>query len=890
MKSAFSSLSHTNFFLAVLWPVLAALCCIALWIVTLARADTEAERAETLVLKEADTYAQAYEQYVTRSIAQMDQITMQLKYGWENSRRPGLIEDMRAGGMFTDQAFVSVSIVGADGAVLSSSRGAGMPPSMAQAAFFLQHKNNNSTALRVDVAPVGFQADRQQVLFTRRLERADDEFDGIVVMAVDGSYFTSFVSASSLGQDGVLALADSGAKFWIEQGAAGRTANTQVLDLDAVGIVGDGARLLGAEAFRDGIARAVGWRDSPVYPVVAVAALSRQEGSAAARHYWEASRDRAVVASACLVLLSALAGVLSLRAAAREREYEAVRLAYRTATESANDGFYMAAPVRDRKGQMVDFRIVDCNERGAAFYGFRRADLVGRALSTLDRGIVGQEIIDTYRLAMSNGFYEEDRRMPVDDRLTITWGRRRLVRVGNGLAITLQDISERKRHETDLERLANEDALTGLRNRSWLLHFFPTLLRAVPKAGSGLAVLFIDLDELKQVNDSYGHVVGDQLLAAAARRLGTLLRPTDQAVRFGGDEFVVLLRPAIDERSIDEGHVAAVAERIVATFATPFALDSGVQAVTGASVGISLYPRDGLDATTLLRNADIAMYAAKNEGKGHYRFFDQFLSGQAERCAFLKGQLARAIEADQFLLHYQPRVDTVSGALLSMEALLRWQHPEFGMVPPGEFIPLAESSGLILQIGALVIDKACAQLAAWGAAGMQPVPVSINVSPKQFGRGVVACQFEAALRRHALPAVLVEVEITESAMMGEHAVVLAELAGLHKLGIKLHLDDFGTGYSSLSQLRTLKMDVLKVDRAFTNELEQGEGRVFFEAIVSMAHALRMTVVAEGVETAAQLRILQEIGCDEVQGFHISRPLAAQDIEACFLGAHRVACA
>jgi diguanylate cyclase (GGDEF)-like protein len=890
IKPAASSLSRTNRYLAILWPVLATLCCIALWAVTLSRADTEAERADALVLKEADTYAQAYEQYVTRSFAQMDQITMQLKYGWEHSRKPTLIEDMRAEGMFTDHAFLSVSIIGADGVVRSSTKGAGVPSSVADSAFFLQHKNSNSTALRIELAPAGFEAQRQPVLFTRRLDRADDEFDGIVLMAVDGSYFTSFVGTSTLGRDGLLALAGTGGKFWIEQAGAGRTPNPRVLNLGAIGSLGGGPRLVGPEGFRDGVARALGWRDSAVYPVVAMAALSRHEGNAAARQYWEASSERALAASACLLLLAGLASVLSLRAAAREREHEAVRLAYRTATESANDGFYMAAPLRDLKGQIVDFRIVDCNERGAAFYGMRRDDLVGRAVSTMDRGIAAAEVIATYRQAMANGFHEEERRMPPDDRVTIAWGRRRLVRVGDGLAVTLQDISERKQYETDMERLANEDALTGLRNRSWLLNFIPTLLGTQPQGDAGLALLFIDLDEFKQVNDSHGHAVGDQLLAAAAHRLGSLLRPTDQVVRFGGDEFVVLLRPAIDEGQIGEGHIAAVAERIVAAFGTPFALDGGLQASVGASVGISLFPRDGLDAGTLIRNADIAMYAAKDEGKGQYRFFDRFLSGQVTGRARLKAQLARAIEADQFLLHYQPRVDPVSGTLLSMEALLRWHLPETGMVPPGDFIPLAESSGLILQIGALVIDKACAQLAAWRADGMLPVPVSINVSPKQFGRGTVVRQFEAALQRHALPAALVEVEITESAMMGEQAEVLAELGQLRALGIKLHLDDFGTGYSSLSQLRTLKMDVLKVDRAFTNELEQGEGRVFFEAIVSMAHALRMTVVAEGVETAAQLRILQELGCDEVQGFHISRPLAPGDIAARFLAAPRLACA
>jgi diguanylate cyclase (GGDEF)-like protein len=879
-RQAASSLSRTNTFLALVWPVLAVLCCAALWTVTLLRADAETRRAHDLVLKEADTYAQAYEQYVTRSIAQMDQITMQLKHSWEHSHRASLLEDMLADGMFTDSAFVAVSIIGPDGTIRSLAKGEGHPPSMADTAFFLQHKNNNSTAMRVDLAPGGFGAGRQVVLFTRRLDGADDEFDGIVVMAVDSGYFTSFVGQSTIGRDGLLALADTEGRFWIEQAGAARQ---RTLDPARIGALAGGPRLVEAEGFRDGVARALGWRASPVYPVVAMVALSRRESIAAALSHWEASRDRAVAASIGLLLLSAVASVLSLRAAAREREHEAVRLAYRTATESANDGFYMAAPVRDRKGQIVDFRFIDCNERGASFYGLGRADLVGSLVSNIDRGVAGAELIATYRMAMSNGFYEEERRMPADDRLTIAWGRRRLVRVGDGLAVTLQDISERKHHENELERLANEDPLTGLRNRSWLLNHIPTLLDGPTPDKGGLALLFIDLDEFKQVNDTHGHAVGDQLLAAAARRLGTVLRPSDQVVRFGGDEFVVLMQAGHDECQI-----GAVAERIVSSFRAPFALDDGIQASVGASVGISLSPRDGMDAGTLIRSADMAMYAAKEEGRGRFRFFDQGLAGEISRRARLKGELAKAVEAQQFLLYYQPRVDPVSGRLLSMEALLRWRHPEAGMVPPGDFIPLAESSGLILQIGALVIDMACAQLAAWRARGLALVPVSINVSPRQFGRGGVVSQFDAALERHALPAGLVEVEITESAMMGDQEEILAELAALRARGIKLHIDDFGTGYSSLSQLRTLKMDVLKVDRAFTAELEQGEGRIFFEAIVSMAHALRMTVVAEGVETHAQLDILRELGCDEVQGYHIARPLEPAALEERFLGIREAA--
>jgi diguanylate cyclase (GGDEF)-like protein len=386
-------------------------------------------------------------------------------------------------------------------------------------------------------------------------------------------------------------------------------------------------------------------------------------------------------------------------------------------------------------------------------------------------------------------------------------------------------------------------------------------------AGISLALLFIDLDDFKQVNDTHGHATGDQLLKSAAGRLLSLLRPSDVVARFGGDEFLVLLHPCDGERQ-----AASVAARIVDAFGVPFLIGDELHAV-GASIGISMFPRDGQDAATLVRNGDIAMYAGKNDGKGQYRFFDPALSNGVNARARLKQRLLEAIEHDQFALVYQPRVNAHSGELLSMEALLRWQHPQLGVVSPADFIPLAESTGLIRRIGELVIDKACAQLAAWREAGAQLVPVSINVSPKQFLGGAVARHLEAAMARHRVPASLIEVEITESAMMGDHDEILAELAALRTLGVKLHVDDFGTGYSSLSQLQRLRMDVLKVDRAFTTELGNSkEGKVFFQAIVSMAHALGMSVVAEGVETAEQLDILRALDCNEVQGYYIARPV------------------
>lgn len=862
-------------YLVLAWPLLALLACIALWGATLVRVDAEQERVAGQIRKDAAAYAEAYEQYITRSVAQMDQITMQLKFSWENSRKPELLPDMRRDGMFTDSAFHVVAVLDRRGIVRSSTRPGLVGADLVDGPYFSRHRDNNSTALRVGTTPVQFGAADDVVLFTRRLDDREDEFDGVIMMAVDARYFTSFVSPATLGAGGIVALAGSEGRLRVEQRSDGAAFfDTATLPRRGAAWSGEqGVRELdGANGFADGQSRVLGWRQSPVYPLVALVGLPRADTLAATNTYWTDSRDRAIAATLCLMLLGAVGAVLARRALQRGTEQDDVRRAYRTATESGNDGFYMAAAVRGRDGQIVDFRIVDCNERGAFFYGMTRDDLVGASLTEIDAGLFGEDLLATYRKAMEAGFHEDDRKMPSDNRLNISWGRRRLVRVGHGLAVTLQDISERKAHESQLERLANVDSLTGLATRHAFLERMPAMLAQAHTTDMGAALLFIDLDEFKHINDSHGHATGDGVLKCAAQRLLSLLRPSDQVARFGGDEFVVLLTPCDGERQ-----AASVAARIVEAFGVPFLLGDELHAV-GASIGISMYPRDGADAETLVRHSDIAMYVGKNDGKGQYRFFDPSLSTTLNSRARLKQHILEALEGDQFVLHYQPRVDARSGELLSMEALVRWHHPTLGIVAPGDFIPLAESTGLIVRIGEAVIDKACAQLAAWREAGVALVPVSINVSPKQFLRGGVQRQLRAAMTRHRVPASLIEVEITESAMMGDQDDILAELAALRALGVKLHVDDFGTGYSSLSQLQRLKMDVLKVDRAFTNELARSkEGKVFFQAIVSMAHALGMSVVAEGVETAEQLAILRGLECNEVQGYFIARPMPAHEM-------------
>jgi EAL domain-containing protein (putative c-di-GMP-specific phosphodiesterase class I) len=312
----------------------------------------------------------------------------------------------------------------------------------------------------------------------------------------------------------------------------------------------------------------------------------------------------------------------------------------------------------------------------------------------------------------------------------------------------------------------------------------------------------------------------------------------------------------------------------VHAFQDGFRLSKGVRSI-GASVGISVFPSDGTDADTLLHHADIAMYSVKTSGKNNYRFFDQKFHDAVRARHDKEAELRHAIENDQFVMHYQPRVDISTGTTSSMEALVRWAHPTRGLIAPNDFIPLAEETGLILRLGEMVIDKVCAQLAQWAQREQVLVPVSVNVSSRQFNEADIAKLFSASLARHNVAPGLIEIELTESSMMGDTRKVADAFSAIQKMGVKLLVDDFGTGYSSLSQLQRLDFDVLKVDRTFTAGLEKtGEGNVFFKAIITMAHALGMRVVAEGVETLEQIKILKSLNCDEIQGFYVSKPLAA----------------
>jgi len=430
---------------------------------------------------------------------------------------------------------------------------------------------------------------------------------------------------------------------------------------------------------------------------------------------------------------------------------------------------------------------------------------------------------------------------------------------------------ERKRYQVQLERQANYDALTGLPNRN-LLH--DRLRQAVhsQRTPRNIAVVFMDLDHFKFVNDSLGHSVGDKLLKAMGERLRSVLREGDTVGRVGGDEFVLILNDQSNEEVIFRAM-----QRISAKVAEPLTLD-GKELYVSASAGISLYPQDGRDVDTLLKNADAAMYRAKEHGRSNFQFYTSEMNERVNDRLALEHALRRALERQEFTLHYQQKVELRSGQLIGAEALVRWLNPEWGLVRPARFIPIAEETGLIVQLGEWVIHEACRQTRAWLQAGLEPGIVSVNLSARQFRAEGLVRAVSRILQETGLDPASLEMELTESMVMHNVETAIATLQGLKSLGLRLSVDDFGTGYSSLSYLKGLPIDALKIDRSFVRDIGTGseaEDGILAAAIISLGHALHLQVIAEGVETDAQLHFLKRHGCDQVQGFLYGEPVAPE---------------
>jgi len=440
---------------------------------------------------------------------------------------------------------------------------------------------------------------------------------------------------------------------------------------------------------------------------------------------------------------------------------------------------------------------------------------------------------------------------------------------GVGRDVTQAMVAEQKVHE-----LARFDSLTGLPNRNMFLGELDRTIARARRNGTAFAIFFIDLDRFKTINDTLGHDAGDQLLRTMAARLRSAVRESDLVARLGGDEFVVLLEGEACAADLD-----AIAQKLLVAIGEPTTLQGCSFLVTG-SIGIGLYPGDGEDAATLLKHADAAMYLAKDRGKNNVQFYTADLAELAARQFELESALRFALTRGELLLHFQPKIEIASGRMLGVEALVRWAHPTRGLVPPGDFIPLAEDRGLIVPIGRWVIQAACRQIRDWRAAGFVAPRVAVNLSARQFVSDTLVDDLVDALALYGVAPSELEVELTESVLMADPERANQVLQQLHTMGIGISIDDFGTGYSSLSYLKRFPAQTVKIDRSFISGLPtDGDDTAITQAVIAMAHSLGLKVVAEGVETAAQLALLRKLGCDEAQGYLLGRPMPASDLAA-----------
>ena len=525
----------------------------------------------------------------------------------------------------------------------------------------------------------------------------------------------------------------------------------------------------------------------------------------------------------------------------------------------------------------LDFCFISVNPSFSRITGYSGDEVAGQSASLLDSA---QHNPDFYRrvreiLERTGHWAGEMWQRRKDDEEFLGWIEMSEVRDSQGVrshfVAVVNDITDKKRAEQELRYLANYDTLTGLPNRALLSERLGRAIVRARRQESRVAVLFLDLDRFKDINDSLGHAAGDRLLKAAATRLQATVSASDTVARLGGDEFTVVLE---DVESV--AAVERMAREILLAFASPLDVDERHDVNITPSLGISLYPDHALVPTDLLKYADTAMYQAKAEGRNTYQIYNETMDAEARHRAAIISALRKALDRGEFHLVYQPRMSLSDGSITGVEALLRWNSPELGEVSPSVFVPLAEESGLILAIGDWVIREACARLQAWRRLGLLDVCVGINVSVLQLLRGNLAEYLESMLHAYSLPADRIELELTESMVMQNAQQATAVLNALRAVGVSLAIDDFGTGYSSLVYLKRLPIDTLKIDKEFVDDLTRDpDDEAITATIITMGHSLGLNVIAEGVETESQLDFLREHGCDEIQGHWLSRPLGAE---------------
>jgi diguanylate cyclase (GGDEF)-like protein/PAS domain S-box-containing protein len=864
-------------------PMFALLALVAIWLATFHFIAADREAAVVAARDAAREQADTYEAQMARSLNAIDQTLKVLKYAVEQHGQEGALDTLRRQGLLPP-VFV-VSLADRDGRIVAS-HPAAAPLDVARDAYFTVHRDGPHDTLFVSRA-IGDAAKTDPHLhFTRRIDDAGGAFAGVAIVEVDPAYFTSAYERSREGELGLVGLiGDDGVARALrigDQVSWGQQVALERLPADAVDPHATAP---------DGVVRYANVRRLHGFPLSAVIGIAEAEQM---QQYEQHRGNYLVAAFAASALLVAMVGMISAwswqLAKARRRERRAQQT-YAAASEASLDAFFVLRNVLDEHGKVIDFLVEETNSRAEQVTGIPKEELRGRLMGELMPFYRVNGMFDELVSVVGEGKAVETEWQAATWPATGRWLQRQIVPVEGGAVATVRDITERKQAEERIRHLAHHDELTGLPNRSLIRDRLEQAVLNAQRNGKHLALAFVDLDGFKLVNDGLGHNAGDELLKVVGRRMQDCLRRNDTLGRLGGDEFVILLPDVPD----DPVAITPVLEKIRQAVTEPVQI-AGQAVRVSCSMGVVMYPRDGEDPKTLMMNADAAMYRAKDLGSNNFQFYTREMNASVEEKLRLLESLRKAFDTTQggdpadgvapgtwapagrFSLAYQPKVDLRTGSIFGVEALIRWQHPEHGMVPPPRFIGLAEESGLIVGIGEWVLRTACRQAQLWRAAGLDALTVSVNVSARQFEEKHLVERIAAAVRDTGLPPCALELEVTESLLMRDLNQAVERMGELKDMGISLSIDDFGTGYSSLSALKSFPISTLKIDKSFVRDLAHSlDDQAIALAVISLGHRMHLRVIAEGVETEAQRAFLAANECDEMQGYLFSPPVPAERI-------------
>jgi diguanylate cyclase (GGDEF)-like protein/PAS domain S-box-containing protein len=852
----------------VLLPIIAIVLLGVIWGTTLNLVRVESDIESRTAAASSVELAETYEAQVVRALREIEQSLRFLQFAYDRSGRRIDLKALRTQGLLLPDMLFVTSLVDADGAVFATTRPAQWPRVVPQEAFLGAGGRLSAVGRPWRDADGEWKLD-----FTRALRNPAGELVGGIVISVPAAYFVSGYEPAKLGNRGVLAIVGADGIFRARRIGDDVTSGEWAGDRAASHSEGPPPVF---ESAWDGVRRFTSVRPLYDFPLSVVVGLAESEQLAAANARAQTYLWRAVGGSALLILILALLARMTAKASEyKRRAQEELNLRNRAIESSVNA---IVITSLDKPGMPISY----VNPAFETITGYTAAEAMGRNGAFLLGDELDQPGMQELELALSERREAHAVLRNYRKDGSIFWNDFHMAPVRNDeghvthYVGVMNDVTDAKNYESQLAHQANYDGLTGLANRNLLRDRLRQSIASVKRNGGSVAAVFLDLDHFKRVNDSLGHSEGDVLLRTVGERLRACVRETDTVARLGGDEFVLLLVGRRGEAATLETDVTVLLHKLLAEISRPVLL-AGKETRPACSMGVAIHPQDGEDAETLLRNADAAMYRAKELGRNRFQFFTADVHERVRRRMELESSLRLALERNEFELHYQPQVSLKRGGIVGAEALIRWRHPDMGLIYPAQFIPFAEESGLIVPIGEWVLRHACAQNKAWQEAGLPPIAMAVNMSARQCEQHDVDAVVRRALTDSRLEPRYLELEITESLSMANPDQSVPLMQRLKDTGVTLSIDDFGTGFSNLSYLKRFPVDRLKIDLSFIREITSDPGSLAIsEAIITMSHRLNLQVMAEGVETEGQLALLGARNCDGIQGYFFSPPVAADE--------------